>query len=280
MSALSLGARVAVCVLALLALAAFGASLIEGALGVSATRPDLALRGCAAGWPHVLGCDPIGQDVLARLAHGARVSLAVGVGAALVSTTIGTLVGACAGLVGGRVDRALTAFIDLMLAIPLLPLLLLVSAMRVGAAAPTPTGAVLKLVLILGLFGWMGVARIARAEALRVAALGFVEAGRALGARGARLVLVHVVPNALPPILVAAAIDVGRNVLAEAALSYLGLGVQPPTPSWGNMLRHAQDALYDQPALALWPGLCVLVSVVSIHVLGEAVRRRLGPGAA
>lgn len=280
MSAWSTGARIAAGVLAVLVAAAIGASMIEAMLGVSATRPDLSLRGCAAGWPHLLGCDPIGQDVLARLAHGARVSLAVGLGAAVVSTIIGTLVGSCAGLAGGRVDRALTGVIDVMLAIPLLPLLLLVSAMRVGAAAPSATGAVLKLVVILGVFGWMGVARIARGEAMRVASLGFVEAGRALGAGIARVVVVHVVPNALPTILVAAAIDVGRNILAEAALSYLGLGVQPPTPSWGNMLRHAQDALYDQPTLAVWPGLCVLASVVSIHVLGEAVRRRLGPGAA
>ncbi|MCC7070285.1 MAG: ABC transporter permease [Deltaproteobacteria bacterium] len=280
MSGGSTGARLALTALALFALVALGAGIIEAALGVSATRPDLALRGCAAQWPHLLGCDPIGQDLLARLVRGARVSLTVGVGAALVSTVIGTAIGSCAGLVGGRVDRVITAAIDLLLAIPLLPLLLLVSAMRFGGSAPSPTSAVLKLVLILGLFGWMGVARIARSEAKRVAALGFVEAGRALGAGTARLLLVHVVPNAWPPILVAAAIDVGRNILAEAALSYLGLGVQPPTPSWGNMLRHAQDALYDQPGLALWPGLCVLTSVVSIHVLGEALRRRLGPGAA
>lgn len=280
MRQLPAGARAALGVLIALVLAALAASVIEVALGVSAARPDLALRGCAARWPHLLGCDPIGQDVLARLLFGARVSLAVGVGAALLSTVLGTAVGATAGLLGGRTDRALMALVDVMLAIPLLPLLLLVSAMRFGAPSSSPTGAVLKLVLILGLFGWMGVARIARGEARRVSALGFVEAGRALGAGTARLLRVHVVPNALPPIMVAAAIDVGRNVLAEAALSFLGLGVQPPTPSWGNMLRHAQDALRDQPALALWPGLCVLASVISIHVLAEAVRRRSGPGVA
>ncbi|MBI1948108.1 MAG: ABC transporter permease [Deltaproteobacteria bacterium] len=280
MSALPIRARAAMVVLVALALAGLGAPLVESALGVAATRPDLALRGCAASWPHLLGCDAIGQDVFTRLLYGARVSLAVGVGAALVSTVLGTLIGSAAGLLGGRVDRALTALIDTMLAIPLLPLLLLVSAMRFGAPSSSSTGAVVKLVVILGLFGWMGVARIARGEARRVAALGFVEAGRALGAGSARLLRVHVVPNALPPILVAAAIDVGRNILAEAALSYLGLGVQPPAASWGNLLRHAQDALHDQPSLALWPGLCVLASVVSIHVLAEAVGRRLGPGAA
>ena len=280
MRSLPLGARVALVVLGILVAAALGASVVEGLLGVSATRPDLALRGCVASWPPLLGCDPIGQDVLTRLLHGARVSLAVGVGAAALSTALGTLIGSAAGLAGGRVDRAVMALVDAMLAIPLLPLLLLVSAMRFGAPSSSSFGAVVKLVIILGMFGWMGVARVARGEARRVSALGFVEAGRALGAGAGRLLRVHVIPNALPPIMVAATIDVGRNVLAEAALSFLGLGVQPPTPSWGNMLRHAQDALRDDPALALWPGLCVLASVVSIHVLGEAVRRRLGPGAA
>ena len=280
MSSLPLGARAALMVIVLVLVAALGASLVEGLLGVSATRPDLALRGCAASWPHLLGCDPIGQDVLARLLHGARVSLAVGVGAAALSSALGSVVGSAAGLAGGRVDRVVMAVVDAMLAIPLLPLLLLVSAMRFSAPSSSPLGAVLKLVVILGMLGWMGVARFARGEALRVSALGFVEAGRALGAAAGRILRVHVIPNALPSILVAATIDVGRNILAEAALSFLGLGVQPPTPSWGNMLRHAHDVLQDDPALALWPGLCVLASVVSIHVLGEAVRRRLGPGAA
>lgn len=280
MSRLPWAARVALGVLVALLAGALLAPALEGLLGVSATRPDLAQRGCSASWPHLLGCDPLGQDVLARLLLGARVSLAVGLGAALLSTALGAVLGGAAGLLGGRFDRALMALVDALLAIPLLPLLLLVSAMRLGAPSSSSAGAVLKLVLILGLFGWMGVARIARGEALRLASLGFVEAGRALGAGTLRSLRVHVMPNLLPPLLVATTIDVGRNILAEAALSFLGLGIQPPTPSWGNMLRHAQDSLRDAPALALWPGLAVLASVVSIHVLGEALRRRLGPGAA
>ena len=280
MKGLPTAARVALGVLVALLLGALLEPALEALLGVSATRPDLAQRSCAAAWPHLLGCDPLGQDVLARLLLGARVSLAVGLGAALLSTVMGALLGGAAGLVGGRLDRVLMALVDALLAIPLLPLLLLVSAMRFGAPSSSSTGAVLKLVFILGLFGWMGVARIARSEALRLASLGFVEAGRALGASALRTLRVHLLPNLLPPLLVATTIDVGRNILAEAALSFLGLGIQPPTPSWGNMLRHAQDSLRDAPALALWPGLAVLASVVSIHVLGEALRRRLGPGAA
>ena len=280
MKGLPIAARVALGVLVALLLGALLEPALEALLGVSATRPDLAQRRCAAAWPHLLGCDPLGQDVLARLLLGARVSLAVGLGAALLSTVMGALLGGAAGLVGGRLDRVLMAVVDALLAIPLLPLLLLVSAMRIGAPSSSSTGAVLKLVFILGLFGWMGVARIARSEALRLASLGFVEAGRALGANALRTLRVHLLPNLLPPLLVATTIDVGRNILAEAALSFLGLGIQPPTPSWGNMLRHAQDSLRDAPALALWPGLAVLASVVSIHVLGEALRRRLGPGAA
>jgi peptide/nickel transport system permease protein len=272
--------RAAALALAALVLAALAAPLVELALSVRHDLPDLSARRCPAGYPHLLGCDEVGQDVLVRLLYGARISLVVGLGAALLSTLLGTAVGVVSGAVGGRLDGVAMRIVDAMLAIPVLPLLLLASAMAIGTPGGGASGSVAKLVVILGLFGWMGVARVARAETLRLIELDFVVAARALGARWPRVLARHVLPNALPPVLVAATIDVGRNILAEAALSFLGLGVQPPTPSWGNMLRHAEDAIQSDPALAFWPGSCILLAVVCVTVLGEALRAALDPRSA
>ena len=263
--------RVAAVVLVAIVVAALGAPLVELVLGVEHDQPDLLLRHCAASLAHPLGCDDVGQDLLVRLLFGARVSLAVGLGATAVSTIVGVAFGLGAGVAGGVVDAIAMRFVDALLAIPLLPLLLLGSALQIGGAAS------MKLVVLLGVFGFMGVARIARAEALRIRGLDYAVAARALGAGTARIVARHVLPNAMAPLVVVAALDVGRNILAEAALSFLGLGVQPPTPSWGNMLRHAEDALQSDPALAFWPGSCILVTVACVHVLGEGLRAALDP---
>lgn len=267
--------RLALVGLAVLAGAAVGAPLVELALDVDHDVPDLAARHCPSGFPHLLGCDGVGRDVLVRLLYGARVSLAVGLGAACVSAVLGTIVGMVAGARGGRTDGIVMRVVDAMLAIPVLPLLLLASAMTIGADAAGTAGSVLKLIAILGLFGWMGVARVARAETLRLVELDFVAAARALGGRSTHVLVKHVLPNALPAVLVAATIAVGRNILSEAALSFLGLGVQPPTASWGNMLRHAEDAIQSHPGLAFWPGSCILLAVVCVTVLGEALRAAL-----
>lgn len=271
------GARLAALALAGLVLAALLAPVVETVLGVHHDVPDLLLRGCPASFPHLLGCDDVGQDLFVRLLYGARVSLVVGLGAAVVSTIFGTLVGVAAGAAGGRTDAVAMRLVDAMLAIPVLPLLLLASAMTIGADAPGTSGSVAKLVVILGFFGWMGVARVARVETLRLMELDFVVAARALGGGFRHLLARHLVPNVLPPVLVAATIDVGRNILAEAALSFLGLGVQPPTPSWGNLLRHAEDAIQSDAGLAFWPGSCILLAVVCVTVLGEALRAALDP---
>ncbi len=260
---------VALAVLAVVALLAAGAGAVEALLGVSHDAPDLALRSCAAGIPHLLGCDEIGRDVFARLLFGARVSLAVGVFAALLSTVAGLAAGLVAGIAGGAVDAVIMRVVDTLLAVPLFPLLILLSALTSGSVA--------ELVILLGAFGWMGIARVARAEALRIRGLDYVVAARALGAGFPRLVVLHVLPNALAPLAVAATLDVGRNVLAEAALSFLGLGVQPPAPSWGNMLRHAEALIFSDPASAFWPGSCILLTVACVQVLGDALRRALDP---
>lgn len=269
--------RAAAAMLGLVIAAAIMAPVFELALGLAHDVPDLALRRCPSAWPHLLGCDDVGQDLFLRMLFGARVSLFVGFAAAGVSTLLGLIVGVAAGARGGRVDAALMRVVDAMLAIPVLPLLLLASAMTIGSAPSGARASSVELALLLGLFGWMGVARIARAETMRTKTLDFVVAAQALGARAHHVLARHVLPTVMPAVLVAATLDVGRNILAEAALSFLGLGVQPPTPSWGNMLRHAEDALQGDARLAFWPGSAILLTVVCVYVLGEALRRALDP---
>jgi peptide/nickel transport system permease protein len=217
----------------------------------------------------VLGTDDVGRDVLSRLVHASRVSLAVGVGSALLTVCIGTLVGALAGFYGGRIDLGLSGLINLMLSIPTLPLALVVSAF-------VEVDLVL-LILVIGGVSWTTTARIVRAEVLSLREREFVLGARALGARDGRLVGRYILANALPPIIVAATLQVATAILAESALSYLGYGIQPPVASWGNMLQNAQRYLRTAPELAVYPGLLISLTVVSINFLGDALRDALDP---
>jgi peptide/nickel transport system permease protein len=215
---------------------------------------------------HPFGTDLLGRDEFVRALYGARVSLWVGVAAMFVSLAVGTGYGAVSGAAGGVVDGLMMRFVDAMLSFPTFFLLLIVSAL-------TNRFSLTIIILIIGLTGWPGLARLVRAEVLSLRERDFVEAARALGASPGRIVLRHLIPNALAPVVVAAAFAVGDNILAESSLSFFGLGVQPPQPSWGNML---QDALTPQaqsaPWLVLTPGLLIVVTILAFSLIAEGVR--------
>jgi peptide/nickel transport system permease protein len=228
---------------------------------------DLAAALLPPSADHWLGTDALGRDVLSRLIFGARISLVIGFIAVGVAVLIGVLVGAIAGFAGGWVDGATMRGVDIMLAFPDIFLLLTVIALL----GPS----IYVIMAVIGLTSWMGVARLVRAEVLSLKEREFVLASRALGASTWRLLARHLVPNALGPVLVAATLGVGGAILTESALSFLGLGVQPPTPSWGNILNEGRVALGVAWWLIVPPGLAILVTVLSFYIVGEGLRDAL-----
>ena len=221
------------------------------------------------GAPRWLGTDQLGRDVLSRLLHGARVSLAVGALAALLSAAIGTTLGALAAAGGRRLDRVVMTATDAALALPRLVLLLALVALFQPSAV--------LIVLVLGVTGWMPVARLARAEMQGVMTRPYAAAARAAGVGPLRLLLRHVLPNALTPVLVATALAVGNAITLEAGLAFLGLGIPAPAPSWGNMIATGRDALVQAPWLATLPGLAVALAVVGCNLLADGLRDQLDP---
>lgn len=222
---------------------------------------------------HPLGTDPYSRDVMSRTLYGARVSLVVGVGAALLAVVVGAGVGLAAGLAGKRTDQLLMRGVDVGLALPRIILLLVVFALWEEA----PPAAVLGLIAITG---WFQTSRIVRAAVLSLRESDFVAAARALGTPGRAIVLRHLLPHVAAPIIVSASLDVGNIILLEAGLSYLGLGVRPPTPTWGNMIMDGKDVLLTAPWVAVAPGLALVVTVAAFNLAGDGLRGALDPRAA
>ncbi len=218
---------------------------------------------------HVLGTDDIGRDELSRLIYASRISLTVGVCVSIITVIIGTLVGSVAGYYGGRTDAWLSGGINVLLSIPMIPL-----AMVLGAFLKTD---LLFIVLILGFLSWTGVARIIRAEFLSLKEREFIMAARLMGTSDFRIIFRHILPNTTAQIVVAATLQVASAILAESALSYLGYGIQPPTASWGNMLQNAQRFFRTHPLLAIYPGVLISLTVISINFVGDGLRDALDP---
>jgi peptide/nickel transport system permease protein len=222
---------------------------------------DLAMRRQGPSAPHWFGTDDLGRDVLTRVLHGARVSLAIGLLAAALSVALGTAIGLVAGFVGGAVDTMLMRLTDTMLAVPRLPLLMILAAI-LQPSIPL-------LIVLVSVVGWMETSRVVRSEALSLRRRGFIEAAEALGLSRTRVLLRHMLPNVAGTIIVSATIAVGRSILLESALSFFGVGVQPPAASWGNMLYQAQSTMTSEPWLALFPGLAIFLTALAVNAAGE-----------
>jgi len=231
-------------------------------------------------WAHPMGTDDLGQDILARMLYGGRISLAVGVVAMLISVTVGTAVGAVSGQAGGAVDNVLMRITELFLAIPQLPILLLVVYLfrnSMTKALGPELGLFIMIVVVIGGRGWMPVARLVRAQFLSLREKEFVEAARGLGAQPLRQVVRHILPNALGPVIVAGSLDVAAAILLESTLSFLGLGFPPDIPTWGRILADAKDNLDFAPHWAIFPGTAIFLTVLSINYLGDGLRDALDP---
>jgi peptide/nickel transport system permease protein len=220
---------------------------------------------------HLMGTDNLGRDLFSRVLYGGRISILIGLLSAALATGAGTLVGAVAGYYGGFVDSLLMRFTDVAYAIPTLPLLIVLASYTQADAT--------SIAVIIGLLSWMGTARVVRAEVLSLKTMPFVEAARALGAPTRRIIGRHVLPNAVGPIVVGATLAVGNAIIAESSLSFLGLGVQAPVPTWGNLLQDATSSMATYPWLTIFPGLAILVVVLAVNFLGDGLQDALDPTA-
>ncbi len=253
-------------VLALLSLASLFAPLLAP-YDPNAVDPYVALQPPHA--EHWLGTDDLGRDVLSRLLYAGRVSLLVGLCSAFVAVSIGTVIGALAGYYGRVVDQLLSRLIDIVLSLPVVPLALVLSAFT----EITP----LRLTLILAAVSWMGVARLVRGEFLELRNAQFTEAARSIGTPNRRIIWLHLLPNAISPIVVAATLLVAYAILLESALSFLGFGLQPPTASWGNMLFNANRYMRNAPWLSIFSGVLITLTVASINFVGDGLREAIDP---
>jgi peptide/nickel transport system permease protein len=253
--------------LLLLLLYSFGGVLVFSTQDANATDTSLRLQGPSA--EHPFGTDTVGRDILARTVHGGRISMLIGITAASLEILIGVIVGAVAGYYGGMIDAVLMRFTEAMLNIPQIFLLIVMSKI-VG-------GSVFFIIIIIGLTSWMVVARIVRAEFLSIKENEYILAAKAIGTPTRQIIFKHILPNSIAPIVVAATLGVANAILAEAYISFLGLGVQPPIPTWGNMLDGSYNYIETAPWLWIFPGLLIVLTVLSINFVGDGLRDALDP---
>lgn len=260
-------AMISMVVVAIMTLACFAAPLIApyefDAIDLGNIRQPPSLT-------HLLGTDDLGRDLFTRILYGGRVSILIGILAAIFGTTIGTVVGAIGGYYGGHIDNVLMRVTDVAYSIPVLPLLIILSSYTQAEGW--------TMALIIGLLSWMATARIVRGEVLGIRQTLYVDAARGLGAGNPRIIWRHVLPNTLGPIVVGATLAVGYAIIVESSLSFLGLGVQPPTPTWGNLLMDAQATMATKPWLTIFPGLAILLVVLSVNFIGDGLQDAMDPG--
>ncbi len=254
---------------ALVALALLAAVIGPALTPYDPARQDLALRLAAPTISHPFGLDELGRDILARMLAGARISFMVGLTVVAVSTILGTLLGAVAGYFGGPADDVISRLIDILLAFPGLLLAIAV----VAVLGPS----LINVLVALTLIGWVGYARLVRGQVLRAREFEYVQAARAVGASATHILWRHVIPAAIPALLVQATLGMAGAIIGEASLSFLGLGVQPPTPSWGTMLNGGRAHILDAPHLTIFPGLAIVLLVLGFNFLGDGLRDRLDP---
>jgi peptide/nickel transport system permease protein len=270
--------------LAVIAAAAFlGPYIVDAGLGAASADIDLLNRLTGPSPLHPLGTDELGRDVLLRLMQGGRISLVIGVAAAIAAAAIGTLIGLSAGYLGGWTDRLLMRVTDAVIALPLLPLLIVLAALDLDKLGiPTSLArsndiSLIRIVALAVLIGWTTAARLVRGAALVTRNRDFVRAARSLGAGVPHILWRHILPNVMGPLIVATTLSVGDVILLESVLSFLGLGVQPPLASWGSMLSNAQELIASAPWLAVYPGLMIFLTVVAFNLLGDGLQKRLDP---
>jgi len=276
-------AEVSLVFIAILLILSLAAPWIAQLRGIDPSMTDLHHRLEAPSAQYWLGTDDLGRDLFQRLLDGGRVSLLVGIAGAILSAILGALIGVVSGYLGGRLDAVLMRLTDGVIALPLLPLLIVLAAIdprKLGISldtAQSETFALYRIVFIVALTGWTTVARLVRAETLSLKERDLARAARALGARPVRIMLRHILPNAMGSLVVATTMSIGGLILLESTLSFLGLGTQPPAASWGNMLTGAQELLQEAPSLAVWPGLLIFLTVIAFNFLGDGLQDALDP---
>ena len=276
-------AQISLVFIAVLLVMSLAAPWIASLRGVDPATTDLLRRLEPPSAQNWLCTDDLGRDLFQRLLDGGRVSLLVGFAGAIVSAVLGAVIGVVSGYTGGRLDGVMMRVTDGVIALPLLPLLIVLAAIdpkKIGIPAEiaqSETFSLYRIVVIVGLTGWTTVARLVRAETLSLKQRDFARAARALGARPARIMFRHILPNASGSLVVATTMSIGSLILLESTLSFLGLGTQPPAASWGNMLTGAQELLQDAPMQAVWPGLMILLTVIAFNFLGDGLQDALDP---